>query len=486
MSPIGMTLVLLTTLGFFSWSAKRRVRQLKVGVPDPDFDLSRPGELFDRVKTLTIYAFFQKKMPNYSIAGFAHVGIFMAFQVLLLNSIMLWGRGFDPTFDFWGLLSTDHIVGQGYSLIKELAAGAAVLGACAFWYIRLVKKGVDHGDPKYSQRGARMTLGNEPNVILGIIFTMMVADFLYVGASVAIQHAAEGTPVHWTWYEPIGSVLALIFSGMDVGQAPLTVLQHVGFWWHSAFVLIFLNILPFSKHFHIITVIPNVFAYQRRHNALPKVEDLEGKVEREESLGINQISDLTYKGILDLYTCTECGRCSDNCPAFITNKKLSPKHLTLALRNHLYDTEEAMFGKGDTVTDPKDDAAPAPSDDVVEMHGNPPPPEGAYFESSQVVDLVPNILHPDVIWACTSCRACEEQCPVMITYVDKIIGMRREEVMMKNEFPAQLQTAFNGIETNGNPWNISAMDRADWADGLDVPLMSDTPDAEVLYWVGCA
>ncbi|MCB9661700.1 MAG: (Fe-S)-binding protein [Sandaracinaceae bacterium] len=488
MSPIGMTLVLLTTLGFFSWSAKRRVRQLKVGVPDPDFDLSRPGELFDRVKTLTIYAFFQKKMPNYSIAGFAHVGIFMAFQVLLLNSIMLWGRGFDPTFDFWGLLSTDHIVGQGYSLIKELAAGAAVLGACAFWYIRLVKKGVDHGDPKYSQRGARMTLGNEPNVILGIIFTMMVADFLYVGASVAIQHAAEGTPVHWTWYEPIGSVLALIFSGMDVGQAPLTVLQHVGFWWHSAFVLIFLNILPFSKHFHIITVIPNVFAYQRRHNALPKVEDLEGKVEREESLGINQISDLTYKGILDLYTCTECGRCSDNCPAFITNKKLSPKHLTLALRNHLYDTEEAMFGKGDTVTDPKDtaDAPAAEGDGTVEMYGNPPPPAGAYFESGQVVELVPNIIHPDVIWACTSCRACEEQCPVMITYVDKIIGMRREEVMMKNEFPAQLQTAFNGIETNGNPWNISAMDRADWADGLDVPLMSDTPDAEVLYWVGCA
>ena len=169
MSPIAMTLVLLTTLGFFSWSAKRRIRQLKVGVPDPDFDLSRPGELFDRTKTLMIFAFFQKKMPNYTLAGLAHVGIFMAFQVLLLNSIMLWGRGFDPTFDFWGLLSTDHILGKGYSLIKELAAGAAVLGALAFWYIRLVKKGVDHGDPKYSQRGARMTLGNEPNVIRGFI-----------------------------------------------------------------------------------------------------------------------------------------------------------------------------------------------------------------------------------------------------------------------------------------------------------------------------
>jgi Fe-S oxidoreductase len=488
MSPIAMTLVLLTTLGFFSWSAKRRIRQLKVGVPDPDFDLSRPGELFDRTKTLMIFAFFQKKMPNYTLAGLAHVGIFMAFQVLLLNSIMLWGRGFDPTFDFWGLLSTDHILGKGYSLIKELAAGAAVLGALAFWYIRLVKKGVDHGDPKYSQRGARMTLGNEPNVILGIIFTMMVADFLYVGASLSILNAATGAETHWAWYEPFGSLLAMAFSGAELGQAPLTVLQHVGFWWHSAFVLIFLNILPFSKHFHIITVIPNVFAYQRRHNALPTVQDIEGKVEREETLGINRITDLTYKGLLDLYTCTECGRCSDNCPAYITNKKLSPKHFTLALRDHLYDTEEAMFGKGDTVTDPKDDAdaAAATGDGTEPMRANPPAPEGGYFQSGQVVDLVPNIIHPDVIWACTSCRACEEQCPVMITYVDKIIGMRREEVMMKNDFPAQLQTAFNGIETNGNPWNISAMDRADWADGLNVPLMSDTPDAEVLYWVGCA
>ena len=272
-----------------------------------------------------------------------------------------------------------------------------------------------------------------------------------------------------------------------LGQAQLTVLQHVGFWWHSAFVLIFLNILPFSKHFHIITVIPNVFAYQRRKNALPTVQDIEGKVEREETLGINRISDLSYKGIMDLYTCTECGRCSDNCPAYITNKKLSPKHLTLALRDHLYDTEEAMFGKDSTVTVPQDNAPAQDSSENGEpMRANPPAPEGGYFQNNQVVDLVPNIIHPDVIWACTSCRACEEQCPVMITYVDKIIGMRREEVMMKNDFPAQLQTAFNGIETNGNPWNISAMDRADWADGLNVPLMSDTPDAEVLYWVGCA
>ena len=191
---------------------------------------------------------------------------------------------------------------------------------------------------------------------------------------------------------------------------------------------------------------------------------------------------------MDLYTCTECGRCSDNCPAYITGKKLSPKHLTLAIRDHLYATENDMFGKDALVAEPGDTAAaaPKPSDAEEPIHTFPQAPEGGYFVGETVVDLVPNILHPDVIWGCTSCRACEEQCPVMISYVDKIIGMRREEVMMKNEFPAELQGAFNGIETNGNPWNISAMDRADWADGLDIPTLSDKPDADVLYWVGCA
>ena len=211
----------------------------------------------------------------------------------------------------------------------------------------------------------------------------------------------------------------------------------------------------------MLTVIPNVFAYERRPNALPKVEDLEGRVEREESVGIQRLNDLTYKHILDLYTCTECGRCSDNCPAYITGKMLSPKHLTLALRDHLYATENDMFGSESMVTEPSDHSPrpPKPNDASEPIHTFPPAPEGGYFVGERVADLIPNIVHPDVIWGCTSCRACEEQCPVMISYVDKIVGMRREEVMMKNEFPSQLQGAFNGIETNGNPWNISAMDR---------------------------
>jgi Fe-S oxidoreductase len=487
-----MTLLLASTLGLFSWSAYRRLRQVAIGVPDPRFAWSSE-QIGDRLKTVVVYAFGQKKMPNYTLAGFAHIGIFLAFVVLLLNSLMLWGRGFDSDFDFWGLLSTDHWFGQLYSFVKELSAFAAIAGSVVFLYLRWVKRGQDSADPKAVEDKPRMTIGHYPNryvftepiLILFIIITMMLADYLYVGSSLVLDSRAYGEPLHAGWFEPFGGAFAQLLNGIDSSRA-ISALRHVGFWWHASFVLIFLNILPYTKHFHVLTVMPNVFAYDPRPNALPKVEDLEGKVEREESLGINRITDLTYGQILDLYTCTECGRCSDNCPAYITGKMLSPKHLTLAIRDHLYATEKAMFGKETLVEEPSDAPASLPAEGEEPIHTFPAAPEGGYFVSETVVDLVPNILHPDVIWGCTSCRACEEQCPVMISYVDKIIGMRREEVMMKNEFPSELQGAFNGIETNGNPWNISAMDRADWADGLDIPLLSDKPDAAVLYWVGCA
>ena len=249
MGPIWMTLLLVSTLGFFSWSAFRRLRQVKVGVPDPRFAWT--GEqIADLTTTLLVYAFGQKKMPNYTLAGFAHVGIFVAFQVLLLNSLMLWGRGFEPGFNFWGLLSTDHLFGKLYSFVKELAAFAAIVGSILFLYLRWVKRGEDSGDPKAVKDKPRMTLGHhanryiftEPILILFIIITMMLADFLYVGSSLVLDSRAYGEPIHAGWWEPFGGIFAQLLSNLD-STSLVTGFQHAGFWWHSAFVLIFLNIL---------------------------------------------------------------------------------------------------------------------------------------------------------------------------------------------------------------------------------------------------
>lgn len=467
MNPIAMTMLLVLNAGFFAWSANRRWQLMRVGAPEPRFSVYG-AELWKRVEETFVYAFGQKKMPYYFVAGIAHMMIFAGFGVLLLRSIILWGRGYDAGFDVWGLFGPHSPVGIGYEFIKDVFGGLVITGALVFVYYRVIKK------------DQRMTLSGEGLVILGIIISMMVADMLYDAAEMAMHARIVGAEVRFHPTAPFASILSTMIAGMS--NKSLTVLAHTGFWWHASFVLFFGNLLPFTKHFHIITSIPNVFA--RPHTPrgqLPMVEDIEGKVEREEAIGIGKVTDLTWKHILDLYTCTECGRCSDNCPAYTTGKKLSPKHLTLALRDHLYDTEAHYVS-----TSPNKKGAVNESETKEPLHTFPPAPEGGYFREHAPVELLPNILHPDVIWACTTCRACEEQCPVQISYVDKIVGMRREQVMIKNEFPAELMKPFNALETNGNPWNYSKVDRANWADGLDVPLIEDAPDVDVLYWVGCA
>jgi Fe-S oxidoreductase len=478
MNPIAMAVILAVTLSIFAWSAFRRFQLIRTGASEPEFDLSRPGELAKRVENLLLISFGQKKMAaneKYRTAGLAHIFIFFGFLILGLNTTVLWFRGFDPVFDVWGLMGRGTLLGDGYSFSKEIFAALVLGGVLVFVYYRVVT------------RAQRMTLGVEGLIILGIIGTMMIADFIYTGAWLALEAQTAGVAPHFHVAEPIGSALSIAFQGLD--QGTLSVLSHAGFWWHASFPLIFLNLLPYSKHFHIITNWPNVFGARLDHvGKLPMVTDIEGKVEREEAIGIGKITDLSWKQMLDLYTCTECGRCSDNCPAYTTGKKLSPKHLTLALRDHLYASEGRLTA--DTgIVDPLAKKEAASDDEEVKrevLHTNPPAPEGGYFTTGAAVELVPNIVDPDVIWACTSCRACEEQCPVMITYVDKIVQMRRDQVMIKNEFPPQLTKPFNGIETNGNPWNISSGDRADWAAGLDIPTVEDRPDAPVLYWVGCA
>ncbi len=482
MNPVAMTVILVVLPGIFAWSAIRRYKLLAGATAEPRFSIEGDN-LGKRINDTLVYAFGQKKMPYYKGAGIAHIFIFWGFNVLLINSIMLWFRGYDPHFDFWGLLAHDSILGMGYAFLKDVFSILVTLGALVFVYYRTINV------------QKRMSLSGEAMVILGIIITMMLADMLYVGASRAIAASAAGTATTFTALEPGGSIFGLLLDGGELGT--LTAMQHLGFWWHASFVLIFANILPYSKHFHIITVLPNVFARNLEPEKLPNIEDIEGKVEREEPIGFVKITDLSWKDALDLYTCTECGRCSDNCPAYTTDKKLSPKHLTIALRDHLYACEPELFKMYDAPpkkegeegeeaeAQESSESSAEESGDKTELH-HADPPKDAYYETDKVVDLVPNVINPDVIWACTSCRACEEQCPVMISYVDKIVQMRRDLVMMKNEFPGELMNPFNGLETNGNPWNLSSMDRADWADGLDIPLISDKQDAEVLYWVGCA
>ncbi|HSC89268.1 MAG TPA: (Fe-S)-binding protein, partial [Polyangiaceae bacterium] len=287
-----------------------------------------------------------------------------------------------------------------------------------------------------------------------------------------------------TWHafpEPVASALSLGFAGLPF--TTLLGLAQLGFWTHATLVLVFLNILPYSKHFHIITSLPNVFLGDlsppgRLRPLASSTEALMAAVEKASEaedigaarIGYARIDHFSWKDILDFYTCTECGRCSDNCPAAMTGKKLSPKHLTLDLRSHVYALQdEVMTG-----------ARPVGS-----VFGVGSGVDGEVLPLA-TRDLVPEVVDPDVLWACTTCRACEEQCPVNITYVDKIVQMRRNLVTIRGDFPSELSKPFEGMETNGNPWNLSRLDRAKWTEGLEIPRAADHPSAEVLFWVGCA
>jgi Fe-S oxidoreductase len=514
MNPVAMALIIVTLNAVFAVSAWRRFNLLEVGSATWE---SRLTDLPRRLGLVWTFAFYQKKMRYYLAAGLAHQFIFLGFVVLLLRTLVLWGRGFSPTFNLFVLGDQPLLglpLGALYGFFKDVFESLVLLGVAVFVYLRVVR-------PQ-----KRMTLGVEGLVILGIISTMMLADLSYDGASRVLQQRFVGEcgaglatfpcsamatliaplapaqgALSYHFAEPAGSLFALLFSGASSGV--LVVLAHVGFWTHASLVLIFLNLLPYTKHFHIITAIPNVLLGDttprgRLRPLAPTTEALMALVEKATEsedllsarIGYARIEHFTWKDLLDFYTCTECGRCSDNCPAFTTGKLLSPKQFTLDLRNHLYG-RQAEFLAGAPAAAQRA-ALPAHSEPSAEPLPQAPPlgaeaqKPAAFARTYQPLDLVPTVIHEDVLWGCTTCRACEEQCPVNITYVDKIVQMRRNLVVIKGEFPSQLGKPFEGMESNGNPWNLARVDRASWSEGLGLKSCAEKPDAEVLFWVGCA
>ena len=413
------------------------------------------SEVPRRVANVMTYAFGQKKMFKEKSAGFMHAFIFWGFLVLQLRTLYLMVCAFFPSAQI-------PLIHHQYTLIKELTA-LVVLGA-VIWaaYRRIVTK------------PARLSLSGEAIVILGMIGGLMVSDMLLDGFAYALAQQPSGytNALFFDWdtlttvaerqqalsaefaWAPIGSALGSLFSGLS--PATLMALQEIAYWLHIGIVLVFLNLLPGSKHFHVITSIPNVlFSDLKPRGALEQIKDMD----KQEKFGVGDARDFTWKQVLDTYTWTECGRCGVNCPTTITGKVLNPKFLILDIRNHLYARERELTVGTHDVTGWE-----------VDKHG-----------SSLVEDV-----KEDAIWDCTTCRACSEACPVMIEHVDKIVDLRRHLVLMEASFPKELKQTFKNLEQKGNPWGLPTKDRTKWAEGLDIPLLADAPDAEYVFWVGCA
>ncbi len=401
----------------------RRYRIVRAGKPENRFD-----RLAARLVHALVKALFQRcTLKNERVlTGFAHVFIFygaLTFDTMTVNHIL---EGF---FDGFFLFGKSRL-GLLFSAAVDLF-GILVLAGVVFFVVRrfLVR-------PK-----AYATTPVDSAIIYGALILVTLSYFYFEAFAVAL-HPETG---RWSF---LGAALArTIVSG---GFAPAALALHfrIGWWLHILFVLGFIAYVPHSKYLHMFTGPLNlVFRRPGAGRSLAPL-DLEGS----EVFGLEKAADWSWKDNLDALACMECGRCQDACPAFASGKPLSPKMILVNQERHLLASAKALRS-GDRAALPP---------------------------------LVPGVHAEEEIWTCTTCGACMHVCPVEIEHIPKIVGARQSRVLMESAFPAELNAFFRNMETNSNPWGIGSAKRGDWSDGLDIPLLSDRPEAALLFWVGCA
>jgi Fe-S oxidoreductase/nitrate reductase gamma subunit len=445
--------VLLLAAGFFSYNVQRLLSYLRIARPE-----DRGGDPLVRLKNVITVAFLQKKILRDPVAGPMHALIFWGFCVLTVGTIELLLNGSFPAFSFAFLPTPLY---SFYSISQDVF-GVLVLAAIAFaFYRRLVLHPPRLEGDKLEHSDAYLILG----AIAGLMITMFATN--------ALQLALE--PDSITRAKVLSLALAQPLAGLPTGV--LTV-AHAVFWWtHALLVLAFLNYLPYSKHLHIVSSIPNVYLSNSQGPG-PKgaIRFLDLEAENVEQFGAADVDQMTWKDLLDGYTCTECGRCTDACPAHITGKVLSPRKIIIDTRRRLLEKAPLLVG----------DRSELRNHALVHGEGD----EGS-MTATEILEhrLLDNFVTEEELWQCTTCRACIQECPVGIEHLDHIVDMRRNLVLMESRFPPEVLPTFESMERNGSPWAFRPDDRAKWAEGLDIPTMAELLERgeqpEILFWVGC-
>jgi Fe-S oxidoreductase len=424
--------------GFFAFTMLRRLLPL-LALRRVD-RLDRPGE---RVAGLLRFGFGQRRMVDREELrpGIMHVVIFAAFLVLAVRTVTLFGMGFAEGF-YLPLLAPDSPPGKAYAFVKDVMALGALAASIWFLWRRLVTK------------PDRVTLSWEGNLILAFIAGLMISEMMFDGAGMV----AQGDPA--SWGAPAGSLAALAYRAAGLSGVAVDALGSIGFWAHLAIILTFGNFLPYGKHFHIITGLPDVYL-----RALPPGSAALRKLELESEApeyGAQSVKDLSWKEALDVYSCTECGRCQTHCPTYVTGKPLSHKEVNRAIKHHLI--------------------ASAPELTSLARARDP----AAREATAGALPALSTVVPPETFWACTTCGWCETACPVFIENIPRLVDLRRQKVLVDSEFPDEAARVFKGIETQGNPWGIGSNRRAEWCEDLDLPRASEGKEFEYLFFVGCA
>ncbi len=407
----------------------------------------------------------QRKLLKWSVPGAAHAATFWGFIVLILTIIESYGDLFSRTFAIPGI---GHWALTGF--IEDLFAVGVLAGIATFTVIRL------RDNPDKEGRKSRF-FGSHTRaawVVLGMIFGVIATLLLYRGA----QQNTGVFPYPYGWAFASWVVAQILHP---LGAGVNAVLEVVFLLSQIAVVMVFAVIVVYSKHLHIALAPVNVL-FGRKPDALGplepmrsggKVLDFEEADPEVDTFGLGKIEDFSWKGLLDMATCTECGRCQSQCPAWATGKPLSPKQVILDLRDH-------AFAKAPYLLAATDEAREALPEAVKKEAGRPLVGTAA---DGGVID-------PDVLWSCTNCGACVEECPVDIEHIDHIDGMRRHQVLIESAFPLEAAGMLRNLENKGDPWGMGGAKRADWIGELDfeVPVAAGKigGDIEYLFWVGCA
>ena len=432
-------LIPLLGVAVFTYLVALRAAPLVRSAPDRRFDRI-PARLFNVLKIWL----GQYRQPRYMLAGVVHIVIFAGFLILSIRSTSLVIMGIDENFvmpGFGGLL------GAIYNFVKDYAA-TAVLVACAIaaWR-RVVVKPARYAVPaKYGKPHT-----SEALFVLGMISTLMITESLYE-ACAAAANLQEG--LHAEFLPPL--TLAWLFKNalLAASQETLQALHIVAYYIHDLTYFTFLCFLPLGKHFHVVTSVFNVFFMRldRGNVKLVRYGITAEELDDLESFGVKKLEDFTWKHLLDFYSCADCGRCSDNCPANAVGRPLSPRFISIKGRDLMFKNYPVY-------------------------------PYGAAFKKSE--PLIGTTYEEDEIWSCTTCGACEQECPLGIEYIDKIVDLRRGMVD-EGMVPQSLQKSLKALEKRGNPWGKMEKKRAEWTkgvpEGVAVKDLSKE-SAEALYFV---
>ena len=438
MSPVAITLLMAVALAGFVALAWRKLAIVAALVPENRFD-----DPSSRLKAVVTNGFLQMRMIARDWRpGLMHAAIFAGFLGLLVRKIQLIVIGYHEPFTYAGAFGAAFAAGKDVIEILLLVALAY-----AFWR-------------RYVRPPARLEPNREALLVLSLITAIVVTDLMFDGFRFALFADGDAGIGHERDHAFAGRAIAGAFAGLS--PAVLHAGYVASYWIQVVVVFAFLVLLPTGEHFHIVTALPALYFHRGRPaNAVPTI-DLE-RVFADDAdpatmrVGARTAADLTWKEGLDAFTCTECGRCKDACPTFLTGKPLAQKWVHDSVKHHLLAQRAAIIGGAEA-------AATLPP-------------------------LVPDVVGEDTLWACTTCGYCEEACPIELEHLPRFYRMRQQRVLMEGAFPHELKPIFAAYEVQSNPWGFAADTRGAWADGLDVPVVTSAEDAaglDYLFYVGSA